>query len=93
MDVADLMARQYSVKSGTFRWPVADFYEILNLVSINAYILYKEQTSEKISGIDFIFKLISVAASIALSIRHKFEPDFPCLSHSFMFALFRCSLI
>ena len=23
-----------------------------------------------------------VAASIAFSIRHKFEPDFPCLSHS-----------
>ena len=34
-----------------------------------------------------------VAASIAFSIRHKFEPDFPCLSHSFMFALFQCSLI
>ena len=38
-------------------------------------------------------KEIGVAASIAFSIRHKFEPDFPCLSHSFMFALFRCSLI
>ena len=37
--------------------------------------------------------LSTVAASIAFSIRHKFEPDFSCLSHSFMFALFRCSLI
>ena len=26
--------------------------------------------------------LASVAASIAFSIRHKFEPGFPCLSHS-----------
>ena len=25
---------------------------------------------------------LHVAASIAFSIRHKFEPDFPCLSHS-----------
>ena len=59
MDVADLMVRQYSVKAGTRCWPVAVFYEILNLVSINAYILYKEKTIEKISGIDFIFKLIN----------------------------------
>ena len=53
------MARQYSVKARTRHWPVAVFYEILNLVSINAYILYKEQTIEKISRIDFISKLIS----------------------------------
>ena len=29
-----------------------------------------------------------VAASIAFSIRHKFEPGFPCLSHSFCLLCF-----
>ena len=32
-----------------------------------------------------VFKIsgaVGVAASIAFSIGHKFEPDFPCLSHS-----------
>ena len=33
-----------------------------------------------IFGQNFLFHL--VAASIAFSIRYKFEPDFPCLSHS-----------
>ena len=58
-NIADLKARQYSVKAGTRRWPVAVFCEILNLISINGYILYKEQSIEKIFGIYFIFKLIS----------------------------------
>ena len=41
VDAADLMARQYFVKAGTCRWPVAIFYEILTRI------LYKEQTIEK----------------------------------------------
>ena len=42
VDVADQMARQYSVKAGTRRWPVAVFYNILDLVGINAFVLYKK---------------------------------------------------
>ena len=57
VDVADQMARQYSVKAGTRRWPVAVFYNILDLVCINAFVLYKKKTGDSISRRDFIFKL------------------------------------
>ena len=57
VDVADQMARQYSVKAGTRRWPVAVFYNILDLACINAFVLYKKKTGDSISRRDFIFKL------------------------------------
>ena len=41
VDVADQMARPYSVKAGTRQWPVAVFYNIQDLASINAFVLYK----------------------------------------------------
>ena len=52
VDVADQMARQYSVKAGTRRWPVAVLYKILNLAGIDAFVLYKKQTGDKVSRRD-----------------------------------------
>ena len=43
VDITDQMARQYTVKAGTRRWPVAVFYNILDLVCINAQCLYVVQ--------------------------------------------------
>ena len=57
VDVADQMARQYSVKAGTRRWPVAVFYNILDLASINVFVLYKKRTGDKFSRRGFLFKL------------------------------------
>eukprot|EP00064_Thunnus_orientalis_P010586 superscaffoldBa00001450_g10612 len=48
-DILNQMARVHFVKGGTRRWPVAVFYNILNLAGINAYILFKECTSSKIA--------------------------------------------
>ena len=42
VDIADQMARQYTVKAGTRRWSVAVFYKILDFACINAYVLYKK---------------------------------------------------
>ena len=42
VDVTDQMARQYSVKAGSRRWPLAAFYNILDLAGINAFVLYKK---------------------------------------------------
>uniref|UniRef100_A0A669CUC4 PiggyBac transposable element-derived protein domain-containing protein n=1 Tax=Oreochromis niloticus TaxID=8128 RepID=A0A669CUC4_ORENI len=44
VDVLDQMARMYSVRSATRRWPVAVFYNMLDLAAVNAYILYKACT-------------------------------------------------
>ena len=42
VDVADQMAGQCSVKAGTCQWPVAVFYNILDLAGIDAFVLYKK---------------------------------------------------
>ena len=51
------MVRQYSVKAGGGWWPVAVFYNILDLASINAFVLYKKRTGNKVSRRGFLFKL------------------------------------
>ena len=42
LDVADQMVRQYAVKAGTHWWPIAVFYNILDLAGTNAFVLYKK---------------------------------------------------
>ena len=46
-DIADQMARKYSVKAGSRRWPVHVLYNILDLTGINSWILYLEVTEKK----------------------------------------------
>ena len=55
--VADQMARLHLVEAGTRQWPVAIFYDILDSPGINAFVLYKKQTSDNISRRDFLIKL------------------------------------
>ena len=57
VDIADQMARQYTVKTGTRRWPVAVFYKIFDLACINACVLYKKKTGDVISRRNFMFQL------------------------------------
>lgn len=57
VDVVDQMARKYSVKASSRRWPVQVFYNILDLAAINAWILYKETTGIAITRRQFILKL------------------------------------
>ena len=57
VNVADQMARLYSIKAGTLRWPVPVFYKVLDLAGINTFVLYKKRTSDKVSRRDFLFKL------------------------------------
>lgn len=52
------MARFYSVKAPTRRWPLQIFYNILNLALINSWILYKKINRTRISRRDYIIKLI-----------------------------------
>lgn len=58
VDTVDQMARFYTVKAPTRRWPLQVFYNILNLVSINSWVLYKETNKNKISRRKFLIKLI-----------------------------------
>lgn len=51
------MARKYTVKSGSRRWPLQIFFNILDLAAINAWTLYNEVTEENISRNFFLFQL------------------------------------
>lgn len=57
VDVTDQMARNYSVKSKSRRWPLQVFFNILDLAGINAWVLYKETTGGEITRQEFLFQL------------------------------------
>lgn len=51
------MVRKYSVKSKSCRWPLQVFFNIIDLAGINAWVLYKATTGEKMSRQEFLFHL------------------------------------
>ncbi|XP_043678207.1 uncharacterized protein LOC122633851 [Vespula pensylvanica] len=53
----DQMARKYSVKSKSYRWPVQVSFNILDLTGINAWILYKETSRQNISRQQFLLQI------------------------------------
>ena len=57
VDLMDAMCRQFSTKSGCRRWPLAVFYNILDLSALNAWIIFKSQTGSRISRRKFLFQL------------------------------------
>ena len=62
VDVVDQMARKYTTRTCTRRWPVHSFENTLDLAGINAYVVYKEATSENISRHEFLKKLVTELA-------------------------------
>ena len=58
VDSVDQMSRQYSVQAPSRRWPVAVFYNILNLSIINSWIIYNQVNQSQISRRNYIIKLI-----------------------------------
>ena len=59
VDVMDQMARHSTCKTGTRRWPVACFFNMLDLCAINSWILYKKTTNSNISRRKFMINLIN----------------------------------
>ena len=57
VDMVDQMARKYIVRTMTRRWPVHSFQNTLDLAAINAWVLYKEINSIKISRRQFLQNL------------------------------------
>jgi hypothetical protein len=54
VDVADQMARLYSVKCGSRRWPLHVFFNIIDFAIINAWIIYKKVFGISISRRKFM---------------------------------------
>ena len=59
VDVVDQMARKYSTKVSSRRWPLQVFYNVFDLAAINALVLYREVTGTNISRREFLLKLIT----------------------------------
>lgn len=77
VDVIDQMARTYSVKAASRRWPVQVFYNILDLAGINAWVLFKEVTGKSITRRDFLLKLATELSDpyVASRVRHQATDD------------------
>ncbi|XP_045077535.1 piggyBac transposable element-derived protein 4-like [Coregonus clupeaformis] len=54
----DKMARQFTVKAATQRWPVAVFYNLLDLAAINAHVLFTLCTGRTMPRREFIMQLV-----------------------------------
>lgn len=71
VDITDQMARKYTVKSGSRRWPLQVFFNILDLAAINSWILYKNTTGDNVSRKDFLFRLAEELAAKYQTSRQK----------------------
>lgn len=58
VDCFDSMARMYTTRCTSRRWPLYVLYNVLDICAINSWTLYKEVTKINISRRDFHFELI-----------------------------------
>ena len=72
VDCFDQMARLYTTRSASRRWPLAVWVNIFDIVAINSYVLYKKLISNRITRRQFILMLVE-------NLRGKPEP---CLSNN-----------
>jgi hypothetical protein len=64
VDCLDQMCKAFSVKAKVRRWPLALFFNLLDLAAINAWILYKQTTGRPISRRAFIQQLVDDLVSV-----------------------------
>lgn len=57
VDTLDQMARASSVKSGVRRWPLALFFNVVDLAAINAYVLFRKVTGRSVTRRQFLKEL------------------------------------
>ncbi|KAE8745002.1 hypothetical protein FOCC_FOCC008414 [Frankliniella occidentalis] len=74
VDTVDQMARLYSVRCGTRRWPLHVFSNVLDFAAINAWVIYKECTTKKISRHSFIRQLANELSAANRSRRAISQP-------------------
>ena len=59
VDIFDQMARYHSCKTGTRRWPMVVFFDIIDMAAINAWIIFCIISGESMPRRQFMLKLIS----------------------------------
>ena len=57
VDKFDQMCRNFFVKLASRHWPMEVFYNIMDMIGVNAWILHKEKLRKHISRHDFLYQL------------------------------------
>jgi hypothetical protein len=57
VDLLDSMCRAMTTKAGCRRWPLAVFYNILDLAAVNAWIIYRKATGKQMSRREYLLAL------------------------------------
>ncbi|CAJ0966481.1 unnamed protein product [Ranitomeya imitator] len=57
VDVMDQMVREYSVRAGTRRWPVAVFYNMIDMAALNAMFFIRHALGWQERRVDFLVEL------------------------------------
>ena len=75
VDMLDSMCRQMTTKAGCRRWPLAVFFNILDLAGVNAHILYQQKTGSNISRRKFLFELSAQLRASTRDVRSENIPS------------------
>ncbi|CAK8672356.1 unnamed protein product [Clavelina lepadiformis] len=72
------MARLYSVKAASRRWPVHVFYNVVDMALINSWIIYKRVCQRKISRREYIQKIAEELTGSVEAITRKRPAEGGC---------------
>uniref|UniRef100_A0A8C5HDC0 PiggyBac transposable element-derived protein domain-containing protein n=1 Tax=Gouania willdenowi TaxID=441366 RepID=A0A8C5HDC0_GOUWI len=75
VDVMAQMVRKYTVRSGTRRWPVAVFYNMIDIAALNAHVLYQACTGVKERRVDFLLELANELAQSHMAAKEVNEQN------------------
>ncbi|XP_032410286.1 piggyBac transposable element-derived protein 4-like [Xiphophorus hellerii] len=78
VDVMDQMVREYSVRAGTRRWPVAVFYNMIDMAALNAHVLYQACTGVQERRVDFLVELAKELANSHVSEKNACKEQLLC---------------
>jgi hypothetical protein len=77
VDIVDQMAKFYSTKAASRRWPLQVFYNILDLAGINAYTLFQIHSQTNTVRRDFF---ITLAEQLTAACRERNRPIQPAIN-------------
>ncbi|XP_057705991.1 piggyBac transposable element-derived protein 4-like [Corythoichthys intestinalis] len=73
VDVMDQMVREYTVRSGTRRWPIAVFYNMIDMAALNAHIVYQACTGVQERRAEFLVHLAKELAKFHINAKKSRE--------------------
>ena len=75
VDMLDSMCRQLSTKAPTRHWTMATFCNLLDMAIVNAWIIYQQKLSTKITRRQFMLTLSQQLTEEAVSCCNSAKPD------------------